>query len=55
MRNKSGIFVAPDLWMSSCVITNTAAAVRDNFCPFFDTEVTSMFIRSSRLTVVRSP
>jgi hypothetical protein len=55
MRNKSGIFVAPDLWMSSCVITNAAAAVRDSFCSFLDTDVTSMFIKSSRLTVVRSP
>src|SRR5260370_1286148 len=32
-----------------------ADAIRDNFCSFFETEVTSMFIRFSILTCVRSP
>src|SRR5260370_28964516 len=32
-----------------------ADAIRDNFCSFFETEVTSMFIRFSILTSVRSP
>src|SRR5580693_6064842 len=54
MRNKSSIFVAPDRRMSSWVITNIAAATRDSFCPFFEADVTSMFIRSSMLTFVRS-
>jgi hypothetical protein len=54
IRNKSGMFVAPDRRMSSCVITNTATAVRDNVCSLFETDVTSIFIRSSRLTFAKS-
>src|ERR1700722_19898920 len=53
-RRKSGMLVAPERRMSSCVITKIAAPVFDNFCSFFETEVTWMFIRSSRLTVERS-
>ena len=40
--------------MSSCVITKIAAAVRESFCSFFETEVTLMFIRSSIFIVARS-
>src|SRR6202158_2995593 len=47
MRNKSGIFVAPERWMSSCVMTKIAAAACDIFCSFLETDVTSIFIRSS--------
>ena len=54
MRSKSGILVAPERRMSSWVITKIAAATCDNFCSFFETEVTSVFIRSSRLSLERS-
>jgi hypothetical protein len=40
--------------MSSREMTKTAAAVWEVFCSLLDTEVTSMFIRSSRLFWVRS-
>src|ERR1700723_1152464 len=40
--------------MSSAVITNTADAVRESFCSFLETEVTSTSIRSSRVLAVRS-
>jgi tripartite-type tricarboxylate transporter receptor subunit TctC len=40
--------------MSSWVMTKTAAAVSESVFCVFDTEVTSMFMRSSRLWFVRS-
>lgn len=54
MRNRSGMFVAPERRISSWVMTKMAAAVFESFCSFFETEVTSTFIRSSMLVVVRS-
>ena len=54
MRSRSGILVAPERAMSAAVITNIAEAVRDIFCSVLDTEVTLVFIRSSRLKLVRS-
>src|SRR6202050_2329995 len=54
MRSKSGMFVAPERRMSSEVITKIAAAARETFCSCFETEVTLMFIRSSRLSFARS-
>src|ERR1700691_1822000 len=54
MRSKSGIFVAPDRRISSCVITKIAAAACDSFCSFLETEVTWIFIRSSSETSERS-
>jgi hypothetical protein len=54
MRRTSGMFVAPEVRISSRVMTKIADAIRDNFCSFFETEVTSMFIRFSMLTCVRS-
>src|ERR1700680_1189846 len=47
MRSRTGTFVSPERRMSSCVITNIAAAACDIFCSFFETDVTSIFIRSS--------
>jgi len=40
--------------MSSWVITKTAEAVSESFSAYFETEITSMFIKSSRLRSVRS-
>jgi hypothetical protein len=40
--------------MSSREMTKTAAAAWEVFCSFLDTDVTSIFIRSSRLFWVRS-
>src|ERR1017187_1683432 len=54
MRSRSGMLVALECRMSSWVMKKIAAAVRDNLCSFLATEVTSMFIRSSRFTLVRS-
>src|ERR1700692_4896791 len=54
MRRRSGILVAPERRMSSLVMTKTADAVRESFCFVFDTEVTSTFIKSSRLLLLRS-
>ena len=54
IRSRSGMFVAPERRISSFVITKIAAATRDSFCSFFDTEVTCTFIRSSRLWLVKS-
>src|SRR5580658_4844224 len=54
IRRRSGIFVAPEPAISSAVITNIAEATRESFCSFFETEVTSTFIRSSRLWFARS-
>jgi hypothetical protein len=48
------MFVAPERLMSSAVITKIAEAVRESFCSLFETDVTSTFIRSSRLLVVKS-
>src|SRR5713226_9388945 len=36
-------------------MTKIEHAIRDNFCSFFEADVTSMFIRFSILTCVRSP
>src|SRR6266852_734905 len=55
MSNRSGMFVAPERRMSPWVMTKIAAATWDIFCSFLETEVTSMFIRVSILTCVRSP
>src|SRR5665213_2163419 len=54
MRSTSGMFVAPDLRMSSWETTKTAEAVRDRLCSVFDTEVTWIFIRSSILAELMS-
>src|ERR1035438_1829619 len=54
MRSRSGMLVALECRMSFWVMTKIASAVRDNLCSFLATEVTSMFIRSSRFTFVRS-
>jgi len=35
-------------------MTKMAAAVLESFCSFFETEVTSTFIKSSMLALVRS-
>jgi hypothetical protein len=40
--------------MSSCEITKTAAPVLDRLCSFRETDVTFTFIRSSRLSWVKS-
>ena len=54
MRNRSGILVAPEWLISSWVITKIAAAAWEIFWAFLETEVTSMFIKSSRDTWERS-
>jgi hypothetical protein len=41
--------------MSSWRMTKIAPATSESFCSFFETEVTSAFIRSSRLGLARSP
>jgi hypothetical protein len=48
------MLVAPERRISSWLMTWIAAAARESFCSFFETEVTSMFISSSRLISVRS-
>src|SRR5436853_6717212 len=53
MRNRSGMFVAPELWISALVMTKIAAGTWDSFCSFLDTEVTWIFNRSSRLACPR--
>src|ERR1051326_3449183 len=54
MHKSSGMLLRPDRRISSCVITKMAAGEVTSFCSFLDTDVTSMFIRSSRLASVRS-
>ena len=54
MRSRSGMLVAPERAMSAAVMTNIAEAVRDIFCSVLDTEVTLVFMRSSRLRLVKS-
>ena len=54
MRSKSGMLVAPERTMSAALMTNIAEAVRDIFCSVLDAEVTFVFMRSSRLKLVRS-
>src|ERR1700676_4698298 len=49
MRSRSGMLIASDRRISSCVMTKIVAAARESFSPFFDSEVTSMFIKSSIL------
>src|SRR5712692_11868675 len=49
------MFAAPERRISSWVITKIAAATCDILCSFLETEVTSMLIRVSILTCVRSP
>lgn len=44
----SGIVVSPDLRISSCVMTHTAAAESDSFSACRETDVISMLIRASR-------
>ena len=53
-RRASGMLVAPERRMSSCVMTKMAAAASATFCVRLDTDVTCMFIRSSTLMVVTS-
>src|ERR1700722_9097942 len=53
-RRRSGILVAPERRISSCVITKIAAPAFDSFCSFFETDVTGMVINSSRLSWDRS-
>src|ERR1700722_17369346 len=48
-RRSSGRTVMPERRVSSEVMTKTEAAVEERRCAFLDTEVTSMFISSSRL------
>lgn len=54
IRRSSGMLVAPERRISSCVMTKTPAATLDNFCSFFEADVTCIFIKSSMLAVVRS-
>src|ERR1700682_1500618 len=49
MRSTSGMFVAPDRRISSAHIPPLAAGTLDSGCSFFETEVTRVSIRSSRL------
>src|SRR6266404_3424425 len=53
-RNASGMLVAPERRISSCVITKIAAAASATFCVRLETEVTCRFIRSSMLMAVTS-
>src|SRR5467141_1445355 len=53
-RSASGMLVAPDRRMSSCVITKIAAAASATCCLRLETEVTCIFHRSSKLTAVTS-
>ena len=53
-RNASGMLVAPERRISSCVITKIAAAASATFCVRLETEVTCKFIRSSMLMAVTS-
>src|ERR1035441_3382813 len=53
IRRTSGMLVAPERRMSSWLITKTAAPVLDSVCSFFETEVTSMLNRSSKLAPAR--
>jgi len=48
------MFVAPEWAMFSRLMMKTAAAVRDSGSSVFETEVTLMSIRSSRLRSVKS-
>src|SRR6267142_789508 len=52
--NASGMLLAPERRISSCVITKIAAAASATFCVRLDTDVTCMFIRSSMLSFVKS-
>src|ERR1035437_6700279 len=52
--NASAIFVAPDWRMSSAVITKTAEGVCDNIRSVRETDVTRIFMRSSRLASDKS-
>jgi hypothetical protein len=54
MRSTSGMVVAPERAMSAAVMTKMAEAARDIFCAVLDTELTLVFMRSSRLRLVRS-
>ncbi len=54
IRNASGMLVAPERRMSSCVITKMAAAASASFWVLFETEVTCTFIKSSTLIAVTS-
>src|ERR1039457_2978784 len=55
MRSTSGMLLTPERRMSSCVITYTAPAVWLSFCSLRPGELTSKFIRVSRLASARSP
>src|ERR1039457_141282 len=55
MRSTSGMLLTPERRMSSCVITYTAPAVWLSFCSLRPGELTSTFIRVSRLASARSP
>ncbi len=54
-RSASGMLVAPERRMSSCVMTWIADAVPSSFSGWRDTEVTSTFISSSTLSCLSSP
>ena len=54
IRNASGMLVAPERRMSSCVMTKMAAAASANFWLLLETEVTCTFIKSSTLMAVTS-
>jgi hypothetical protein len=48
------MLVAPERPMSAAVMTDIAEAVRNIFCSVLDNEVTLVFMRSSRLKLVKS-
>src|SRR6267143_5184071 len=54
VSSSSGMFVAPDRRMSSCVMTKVAAAAWDILCSVFETDVTWMFVKSSMFIAARS-
>src|SRR5258706_3848238 len=54
IRSNSGIEVAPDRRISSCVITVMAAAACERGSDFRETDVTCRFIRASMLMADRS-
>ncbi len=54
-RSASGMLVAPDRRISSCVMTWIAEAVPSSFWACRATEVTSTFMRSSTFSCFKSP
>src|SRR5215470_1367794 len=54
-RSSSGMLVRPERWMSSCVMTYSAAATSSAFCSVREAVLTWTFIRSSSEASARSP